>query len=266
MRKRGNPDHCCCPGPPPCDHGPYFTALATIACCRLPAPMTVTIRHGTTTIATCTADDDGHGAYCIVTLSGVAPGDAISWTLDVPGLPSHSGTATVPECGGATGASVSYQLTELYPTLTLTDPAGNEITLGGSGSAYTGSHTYTGLCPDAYGGPYGDGDSMTIDYAFNASPCSNFGGFNTGCTLRASFDGPTICGDVEPETLCFDGALPAVRGAGVSGLVASKSCPPMLAHWTVSGVPYFRTGSVFVPFWGINAPPSPPPLLYTLTP
>jgi len=209
-------------------------------------------------IGSCTATDSGHGAGCCVLIPPeFPPGTTLDWTIEVEGLPMQSGSAVVPGCASAISVGRNYALTELYSSLTLTDPAGNEITLTVDGCDFSGSHYYPGpasCATDAYGNPVG----ITIHYRYAVcTPCSNVVGFSSSCTLYAEavadVPGFGFCNGAA----CFDSLI---LGHPYTLVSMSRSCPEMLQTWTLdfNGVGF--TGGVFNPFY-----PS-PHLTYTLTP
>jgi hypothetical protein len=153
-----NPFAPCCG----CDMGVCFNVVG--CCASAPPGAVVEVRpHGGDPegdpAASCEPDDSyagPFGAECCVDLSDFPEGD-YDWTVTAPGYATQTGTVAV-ECGAFPTVLVHLCTDPPVPTLTLTDPGGNTVTLDfvpGSSTPcsesgegiYMGAHTYSGVTP-----------------------------------------------------------------------------------------------------------------------
>lgn len=225
-----------------------------IATCELAEPLTVA------------------GLSCCVDLTDFAEGE-YDWRVSAPGYATQTGTVTV-MCGDNPTVVVHLCTASPVSTLTLTDPAGNAITLdyvpGSSTSCldsgegrYVGAHTYNNVTPTyVWNGDYGTGLSCSVNYPPEIRPV----------TVVYSYSCGTLSYVV--TTMCFPGSFPPIpcvliesppegvdlfcSGYGLTGFTHGGAettdytpCLPVAATW-----PYGLAGGVCCGVFGSGSGPA----------
>lgn len=197
------------------------------------------------------------GGQCCIDLTDQPEGD-YDWRVSAPGYTTQTGTVTV-MCGDNPTVVGVLCTADPIPTLILTDPAGNEITLdyvpgsatpcenSGSGS-YTGAYTYDNVTPgfawfDAHSDPPGltcgrnyppEVRPVTITYIYGCGSLS----YAVPTYCYSGFD-PDPCELIESPSegmaiFCDNYGLTGF-GHGGAETTDFSPCLPVTATWPYGG-------------------------------